>query len=281
MIKIITDTTSGLPLDVARAHDIPVLPQIIIFGEETYRDDTEMDTRMFLQKLRASPTLPKTAAPPPALYNPIFEQLLAEGYRTIICLHPSSELSGTVRSALTAAQDFPGADIRVVDTRTIAAPLATVVLLAARWAREGVDADTIIARVQDTLARQRVYFVVDTLEYLHRGGRIGGTQALLGGLLQVKPILTLRDGRVEPFEQQRTQKRALARLRELVLGECPRTPESYLAVMHADAEATARELAADFSAQLGIPDIPIYELPPAIVTHAGPGVLAVSYFVAP
>jgi len=281
MIKIITDTTSGLPLDVARAHDIPVLPQIIIFGEETYRDDTEMDTRMFLQKLRASPTLPKTAAPPPALYNPIFEQLLAEGYRTIICLHPSSELSGTVRSALTAAQDFPGADIRVVDTRTIAAPLATVVLLAARWAREGVDADTIIARVQDTLARQRVYFVVDTLEYLHRGGRIGGAQALLGGLLQVKPILTLRDGRVEPFEQQRTQKRALVRLRELVLGECPHTPESYLAVMHADAEATARELAADFSAQLGIPDIPIYELPPAIVTHAGPGVLAVSYFVAP
>ena len=281
MIKIVTDTTSGLPLELAQAHDIPVLPQIIIFGEETYRDDTEMDTRMFLQKLRASPTLPKTAAPPPALYNPIFERLLAEGYRTIICLHPSSELSGTVRSALTAAQDFPGADIRVVDTRTIAAPLATAVLLAARWAREGVDADTIIARVQDLLARQRVYFVVDTLEYLHRGGRIGGAQALLGGLLQVKPILTLRDGRVEPFEQQRTQRRALARLRELVLGECPRTPESYLAVMHADAEATARELAADFSAQLGIRDVPIYELPPAIVTHAGPGVLAVSYFVAP
>jgi DegV family protein with EDD domain len=281
MIQIVTDTTSGLPLDVARAHDIPVLPQIVIFGEEIYRDDTEIDTRTFLQKLRASPTLPKTAAPPPALYNPIFERLLAEGYRTIICLHPSSELSGTVRSALTAAQDFPGADIRVVDTRTIAAPLATAVLLAARWAREGVDADTIVARVQDLLARQRVYFLVDTLEYLHRGGRIGGAQALLGGLLQVKPILTLRDGRVEPFEQQRTQKRALARLRELVLGECPRTPESYLAVMHADAEATARELAADFAAQLGIPDIPIYELPPAIVTHAGPGVLAVSYFVAP
>lgn len=281
MVKIVTDTTSGLPLELARARDIPVLPQIIIFGEESYRDDTEMDTQMFLQKLRSSPTMPKTAAPPPALYNPIFEQLIADGYRTIICLHPSSELSGTVRSALTAAQDFPGADIRVVDTRTIAAPLATAVLLADRWAREGADADTIIARVQDLIARQRVYFVVDTLEYLHRGGRIGGAQALLGGLLQVKPILTLRDGRVEPFEQQRTQRRALARLRELVLKECPPPPESYLAVMHADAEATARELANDFAAQLGIPDIPIYELPPAIVTHAGPGVLAVSYFVSP
>lgn len=281
MIKIVADTTSGLPLELAQAHDIPLLPQIIIFGEESYRDDTEMDTRMFLQRLRSSPTLPKTSAPPPALYTPIFEQLLAEGYRTIICLHPSSELSGTVRSALTAAQDFPGADIRVVDTRTIAAPLATVVLLAARWAREGVDADTIIARVQDMLARQRVYFVVDTLEYLHRGGRIGGAQALVGGILQIKPIFTLRDGRVEPFEQQRTQRRAIARLRELVLEECPPTPESHLAVMHADAEATARELADNFTAQLGIPDIPIYELPPAIATHAGPGVLAVSYFVSP
>ncbi|MGQ9466526.1 MAG: DegV family protein [Anaerolineae bacterium] len=281
MIKIVTDTTSGLPLELAQAHDIPVLPQIIIFGEESYRDDTEMDTRMFLQKLRSSPTLPKTSAPPPALYTPLFEQLLAEGYRTIICLHPSSELSGTVRSARMAAQDFPGADIRIVDTRTIAAPLATVVLMAARWAREGVDADTIIAQIQDMLARQRVYFVVDTLEYLHRGGRIGGAQALLGGILQIKPILTLRDGQVEPFEQQRTQRRAMARLRELVLEECPPTPESHLAVMHADAEATARELADHFAAQLGIPDIPIYELPPAIVTHAGPGTLAVSYFVSP
>jgi len=281
VIKIITDTTAGLPRELAEKYDIPVLPQIIIFGEETYRDDTEMDTQMFLKKLRASPTLPKTAAPPPALYHPIFERLLAEGYRTMICLHPSSELSGTVRSALTAAQDFPDADIRVVDTRTLAGPLATMVLLADRWVREGMDADTIIARVHDLLARQRVYFVVDTLEYLHKGGRIGGAQALLGGILQVKPILTLKDGRVEPFEKQRTQRRALERIRELVLEGCPRTPDAHLAVMHADAEAIAQELASDFAAQLGLTDIPIYELPPAIVTHAGPGVLAVSYFAAP
>ncbi len=281
MIKIITDTTAGLPRELTEKYDIPVLPQIIIFGEETYRDDTEMDTQAFLKKLRASPTLPKTAAPPPALYHPIFERLLAEGYRTIICLHPSSELSGTVRSALTAAQDFPDADIRVVDTRTVAGPLATMVLLADRWAREGVNADTIIARVHDLMARQQVYFVVDTLEYLHKGGRIGGAQALLGGILQVKPILTLKDGRVEPFEKQRTQRRALDRIRELVLEECPRTPDAHLAVMHTDAEAIARELASEFATQLGLTDIPIYELPPAIVTHAGPGVLAVSYFAAP
>jgi DegV family protein with EDD domain len=280
MVKIITDTTSGLPLRVAEEHDVPVLPQIIIFGEESYRDDTELDTQAFLDKLRASPDLPKTAAPPPALYTPIFERLVPEG-DTIICLHPSSDLSGTVRAATVAARDFADADIRVVDTRTVAAPLATMVILAAGWAREGVDADTIIDRVRDLMGRQRVYFVVDTLEYLHKGGRIGGAKALVGGLLQVKPILTLRDGRVEPFEQQRTARRALARLRELVLEECPRSADAHLSVMHADAEAVAQSLAADFAGELDLPEVPLYELPPAIVVHGGPGILATSFFVPP
>jgi DegV family protein with EDD domain len=281
MVKIVTDTTSGLPLQVAEEQDIPILPQMIIFGDKAYRDDTELDTHTFLEKLRASPALPKTAAPSPALYTPVFERLLAEEEgQTIICLHPSAELSGTVRSATVAAQDFPDADIRVVDTRTVAAPLATMVLLASQWARAGADADTILARVNDLMARQRVYFVVDTLEYLHKGGRIGGARALLGGLLQVKPILTLDDGRVEAFEQQRTARRALARLRELVLEGCPSDPESHLCVMHADAEKQAQALAADFAAELGLTEVPIYELPPAIVVHGGPGILATSFFAA-
>ena len=278
MVKIVTDTTSGLPLHLAEEYDIPVVPQIIIFGEESYRDDTELDTPGFLEKLRASPELPKSAAPPPALYRPIFERLLAEA-DTIICLHPSTELSGTVRSATVARQDFPDADIRIVDTRTTAGPLATMVLLAARWAREGVDADTIVARVHDLIARQRVYFVVDTLEYLHKGGRIGGARALLGGLLQIKPILTLRDGQVEPFEQQRTARRAQARLRELVMEQCPPSDEAYLSVMHAEAEPQAQAFAADFAAELGLSEVPIYLLPPAIVTHGGPGLLAAAFFV--
>jgi DegV family protein with EDD domain len=279
MVKIVTDTLSSLPLHVAEESEIPMLPQIIIFGEESYRDDTEMDTHTFLERLRASPVLPKTAAPPPALYTPIFEQLVAEGH-TVICLHPSTELSGTVRSASVAAQDFPAADIRVIDTRAIGGPLGEMVLLAARWAREGADADTIVARVRDLMARQRTYFVVDTLEYLHRGGRIGGAKALLGGVLHVKPILTLQDGQVEPLEQQRTARRALARLRELVLEECPHSSEAHLCLMHADAEAEAQALAADFAAAIGVPKVPIYEVPPAIVVHAGPGVLAAGFFAA-
>ena len=277
MVRIVTDTTSGLPLEVARELGIPMLPQIIIFGETSYRDDTELDTATFLEKLRASPVLPKTSAPPPALYGPIFEELTANG-DTVLCLHPSSEVSGTVQSAEVAARDFPSADIRIIDTRTIAAPLAAMVLLADGWAKEGLDADTIEARLNDLMARQQLYFVVDTLEYLRRGGRIGAAKALVGSLLKVKPILTLQDGQVAPFQQQRTARRALNRLKELVLERCPPSDDAHLSVMHADAEETARALAAEFQEGLGLSDVPLCELPPAIVVHGGPGILAASFF---
>ena len=280
MVRIVTDTTSSLPIDLADELDIPILPQIVTFGETSYRDDTQLSTQDFLEKLRASPSPPTTTAPSPALFAPIFRRLL-ENDEAIICLHPSADLSGTVRSANVAVQDFPDADIRVVDTRTTAGPLATMVLLAAQWAREGLSADAIVARVEDMIPRQRVYFLVDTLEYLRRGGRIGGASALLGGLLQVKPILTLTGGKVEPFEQQRTARRALARVRELVLAECPHCAEAYPSVMHADARERAEALAADLATELGLSEIPVYALPPAVVAHGGPGLLAVGFFVAP
>jgi len=277
MVRIVTDTTSGISLAEASALGVDMVPQIIIFGSKSYRDDTELDTRTFLEKLRTSPTLPKTAAPPPALYEPIFGPWVEAG-ESIVCLHPSAEVSGTVRSATVAKEGFPGADIRVVDTRTVAAPLAAMVKLAARWARDGADADTIVAGVHDLMARQEIYFVVDTLEYLQKGGRIGGAKALVGGLLHVKPILTVRNGRVEPLEQQRTARRAVSRLIELVLTQCPRSEDAYVSVMHADAEEQAAALAQEFREQLGVSETPIYQLPPAIVVHGGPGALAASFF---
>jgi DegV family protein with EDD domain len=280
MVKIVTDTTAGLPRHLTAQLGIPVLPQIVVFGEQTYRDDTELDTAGFLEKLRAARELPKTAAPPPALFTPIFRRLLDEGH-SIICLHPSSDVSGTVRGAMLAAQDFPGADIRVIDTRSIAGPMAAMVLQAHRWAQEGLAAEAVEAGIREMIGRQAIYFLVDTLEYLQKGGRIGGAKALVGGLLQVKPILALRDGRVEAFEQQRTKRRAMARLTELVASECPKTPEGHLCVMHADALEDAKSLAADFRVAMTALEVPIYELPPAIVVHGGPGVLAVGFFKAP
>jgi|SRR5271157_1294024 len=279
MVKIVSDTTSGLPRELTERLGIPILPQIVIFGNDSYRDDTEMDTAAFLKRLKSSRTLPKTAAPPPALYNPVYQKLTANG-EAVIVLAPSAKLSGTVRSAEVAAQDFPRADIRVVDTQVIAGNLATLVLLADQWAKAGEQPDQVMAKILNWMPRQRIYFLVDTLEYLQKGGRIGGARALLGEMLQIKPILVLQNGQAEVYEQQRTKRRALQRLTEIVEEQAPRGPESHLCVMHADAEEAARKLAADLESRMGLEGILLYELPPAIVVHAGPGTLAVGFFTA-
>ncbi len=278
MVKIVADTTSGLPREMLKALGIPLIPQIIIFGEESYRDDTELDTAGFLVKLKAAKELPKTAAPPPALYNPIYAQAKQRG-ESVIVLTPSAKLSGTVRAASVAAQDFPEVDVRVVDSMTIAGNLASLVLLADEWAKSGLDADTILSRIQDWIPRGQIYFLVNTLEYLLKGGRIGGAKALVGELLQVKPILCLRDGQVEPFEQQRTKKRAVRRLVEIVEEQCPKSSEAHLCVMQADALEEAEALAAVLRSKMNLTFIPIYELPPAIVVHGGPGVMGIGFFV--
>lgn len=280
MVQIIADTTCGLPRDLLKQRGIPLIPQVVIFGEDSYHDDCELDTATFLKKLKAASTLPKTAAPEPTLYHPVYREFLDRG-QAIVVVAPTSKASGTLRSAEVAAQDFPGADIRVVDTLTIAGNLASLVLLADEWAKAGADADTIVKRIKDMIPRSKIYFLVDTLEYLAKGGRIGGAKALVGELLQVKPILTVREGQVEAFEQQRTKKRALARLIEIVREQCPKSDEAHLCVMQADAENEARQLADCLKSEIGCAEIPIYELPPAIVVHAGPGTLAVGFFASP
>jgi DegV family protein with EDD domain len=278
MITIVTDTTSSIPIEIAERLGIPMLPQIIIFGDQSYRDDYEISSEEFLNHLRGSTTLPKTAAPPPALYYPIYEKY-AHGSDTVIVLTPSSDVSGTYRSAQVAAGDYPEADIRVVDTRTVGSGLGSIVFQAHQWVEQGLDANSIVERIKSLSARQVVYFVVDTLEYLHKGGRIGGAKMFVGSILQVKPILQLIDGHIEPAESQRTKTRAMARLKELVYTSCPRGTQAQLTIMQADVEAEANALALEMGSHLGLSKVEVFKLPPAIMVHAGPGVIAVSFFV--
>lgn len=286
MIRIISDTTSCIPVEEARQLGVGYIPQIIVFGEESYRDDSEMDARTFVKRLPTSPVLPKTAAPPPALYHPIYKEGAMQG-DTMIVIAPSSDVSGTVRGATVGAeeirQDYPDADIRIIDTRLVGSGMGSVVKQAVKWVNEGLDADTVVEKIKEMSRRERCYFLVDTLEYLYKGGRIGAAKALMGSLLQMKPILTFRDGQTHAFENQRTHKRGVARLKEIVLSDCPRHPDAYLSLMHGDAEDEARQVAQDLSKMLDIPleQIPIYDLTPAILVHAGPGIIGISYFVAP
>ena len=278
MIKIVADTLSCIPLAEATELGIGYLPQIVIFGNESFRDDYEITSEEFLKRLKSSTSLPKTAAPAPSLYAPIYEEFSKDG-STVIVLCPSKEVSGTFRNATVAAQDFPHSDIRVIDTLSIGPAMGTLVRTALDLARQGLDADTVIERILDQSKKIRIYFYVDTLEYLHKGGRIGNASALVGSLLQVKPILKFMDGKIQPFETQRTKRKALNRLAEIVKNECDNCSSSSLAILETDSIDSANEMRTDFMAHYGCSDIKIFDLPPAIIVHAGPGVIAASFFV--
>jgi DegV family protein with EDD domain len=277
MTRIVADTTCGLAPAVAQRLGIPLIPQVITFGGDSFREGVDIDHATFMARLRTGKELPKTAAPYPGDFLGVFEPM-ARAEEGIVCIHPSSDVSGTVRSALTARESFPDVDIRVLDTRTIAGPLASIVLAADGLAKNGASADQVETLVREMMPRARIYFLVDTLEFLQRGGRIGGAAALFGTILQIKPILTFRDGRVDQFEKERTKKRALARIKEVVLAEAARGEHTHLTVMHSDAPAEAADLAEDLKGALGTNDAMIMDLVPAIVTHAGPGTLAVGFF---
>lgn len=278
MTIIVADTTCGLPRNLLAERGIPLIPQVVVFGEESYHDDKDLDTAAFLEKLKAAKTLPKTAAPEPPLYYPVFEEARRKK-ESIIVVAPTGKASGTVRSAQTAAQEFPDVDIRVVDTLTISCNLGSLVLLADDMAKAGKSADEIVTKLDEMIPRGRIYFLVDTLEYLAKGGRIGGAKRLLAELLEVKPILQVKDGQVESFEQQRTKKRALARLVEIAVEQCHGGESAHLCVIQVEAEKEAESLVEELRSKIKVPHIPIYELPPAIVAHAGPRAMGLGFFI--
>lgn len=278
-IRIVTDTTVNLPPGYAEAHHIEVVPQVIIFGEESYLEAYEISSAQFVERLKTSAHLPKTAAPPPGKFVEAYGRQLSEA-DTILSIHPTSDASGTVRSAQTAKDEsFPGADIRIIDTRTLGGGMGAMVMAAVEWVEAGLGADEIVRRIEGMIPRSRTFFVIRTLEFLQRGGRIGGAAALMGSILQIKPILEIRNGRVDVLEKVRAQNRAISRMLELVAEQCPRSPEARVNVMQIDALEEGQRLVAELQQTLGIADIPLYELGAAITTHAGPGVVGVSFLV--
>lgn len=278
MVHIITDTTSGLEQEFAQKYDIPVIPQVIHFGQESFLECQEMDSEMFMERLVTSDVLPQTAAPPPELYHEHLRRFAADG-EPILCIHPSSKVSGTVRSANIAKQDFPELDIRVMDTKAIGGPLAWMVIRAAEWADQGLTAEAIWYRLEQMTEQMRIYFTVDTLEYLQRGGRIGGAKALLGNLLHIRPILAWEDGQVEPFANERTRKKALRRIMEVAFEAAPRDRDPMFSVMHASAPGVAASLSEQLRAEFPGASVLVQALVPAIVTHGGPGAMGLGYFV--
>ncbi len=277
MIKIVADTLACLPENVIKKYNIPIISQNINFGNNSFRENIDLFIDEFYEKLNASSEIPTTAAPYPADYIKLFEKLLPL-HETILIISPTAKMSGTFASASLARKEFPSADIRIIDTNLIASSLGTVVEQACIWAEQGLSADEIEEKALELSSRNKTYFYVDTLEYLARGGRIGGAKALMGSMLQVKPILCIENGQIDQYESIRTRKKAIQRFKDIIHEQCPKKNESLITLMHADVEEEALLIKKELEKEFNIEDIYLTNVPPAVVTHAGPGVFAVGFF---
>jgi DegV family protein with EDD domain len=278
MIKIVTDSAAGLATDVIQQHGIEVVPLYVHFGEQTYRDGLDLSNERFFAMLKAVANLPTTSQPSAGDFVAVYRRLAADG-STLLSIHLSSVLSGTFASACAARDMMIDADIHVVDTLTISACQGLMVMEAVRAATAGQSIQAILDRLEVMKNGVKLYFAVDTLEYIHKGGRIGGAEALLGTLLQMKPILTLQNGRVESFERVRTRAKAVARLREIVLEGAAGHSQVRLGILHAAAPDEAQKLHDDLVGLVNPVEVMFFEVGPVIATHTGPGTVGVALFV--
>jgi DegV family protein with EDD domain len=273
-VRIVTDSTSDIPLELARELGIIVVPLTIFFGEQAFLDGVELDNARFYQKLQSSQVLPRTSQPSPASFQEAFTRLIDEGADAIITVNISSKLSGTYQSACTARDTLPEEmkkiPITVIDSQSVSLGLGMVVMQAAREAREGVGYEEIEAHIRDQISRIRILCVLDTLEYLRRGGRIGGAKALVGNMLSVKPILALKNGEIAPVEQPRTRAKAYSRIAQLV-GEMEHPEE--ISIIGSDDDVCRQLQQALQRTFQGT--IPTYKLGAVIGTYTGPGTVGV------
>jgi DegV family protein with EDD domain len=279
MIHIVTDSTASLPPGLVKQYGIHVVPQIINFSGETFHAGVDITISEFYRRLTSASELPTTSQPSAGEFAELFGRLTADG-SSVLAIVVSNELSGTYLSAEGAKEMLPEADIHVIDSRSVSAPLGFMAVEASRMAQAGADIQAIQARVIQMIAGFRIYFLVDTLEYLRRGGRIGGAAALLGTALKLKPILAIQNGRVEPFERVRTKAKAVARLVELARAGLDTQSEEkiYLAMVHGNVPEQAKALHLELVEEFEPAETMLTDLTPAIATHSGPGVLAVAFF---
>src|SRR5690606_38545588 len=211
-VRIVTDSTADLPAEVREEYGIEMVPLYVHFGDEVFRDQVDMSPDQFFRRLTAEKErLPQTSQPSPSDFAEVYRRL-AEGGDTIVSIHISEAMSGTLQSARAAREMLQGADIRLIDSRLVTACLGHVVLDCAQAARDGASADEVVERAESLCSRTNLFGAIDTLEYLERGGRIGRAQALLGSLLNMKPIVTLSDGVVAPAGRVRGRSRVIPEL---------------------------------------------------------------------
>ncbi len=275
MFRFITDSVSGvLPSQQDALNIASIVPSYVRFGDDSYRENVDMSAAEFQARLKSDPRFPTTSAPSVGEFAEVFERFKTDD---IVCVNVSRELSGTVTAAENAAAMIEGGRIAVIDSRSASAGQLLLLQAAQRMAAAGLSLAEVKSGVEALTSKVKVHIVVDTLENLRRGGRIGGAQALIGGLLQFKPLLTVKNGRLEPLERVRTYGKAVARLVEISSADLKGRVKPNYIVIHAAAGAAASQLAVDLAGILKT-DVPMtIEVGASVAAHIGPGALGVAY----
>jgi DegV family protein with EDD domain len=275
-VGIVTDSTADLPPAIQERYGVELVPLVVNWDGQTFRDKIDLTTAEFYRRLRDSKSVPKTGAPSLAAFEAAFREQL-ERHDAVVCVNVSAKLSATHDVARRAAEAVDPGRVRVVDSGSVSICMTYLIDQAGRLAQEGKDVAEIVERLEHTRERLRIYALLDTLEFLQRGGRIGRASAFLGGLLNVKPIIGVRDGEVSPVERVRTMKSALRRMVELVEGL---GPLERLGVIDGDAAANAAVV--DEQLRTRYPELTIDrgELGPVVGTHGGPGLVGVGVLLA-
>jgi DegV family protein with EDD domain len=278
MIKIVTDSTAYLPEATIREQDIRIVPLYVHFGEEAFREGVQLSNEEFYARLKDAPVLPTTSQPSAGEFHVVFKELAEAGHE-IIALTISSKLSGTWNSAMAAKEMLPDAEISVIDSLVTSLGLQVMVETAIEAVSAGASRQEVVAGIEEMKKGMHILFVVDTLEYLAKGGRIGNAKAFLGTLLKVKPILALQDGVIEPLEQVRSKRKAQARMLELIegwMGE--RASQARIAIANALVPEEAHALGQELAERLGCRAPSMADIGPVIGTHTGPGVIGVAAY---
>jgi len=277
-IAVVTDSTTYLPPELAKKHNISVAPQVLIWGDQTYKDGVDMQSGEFFTRLKSTKVMPTTSQVAVISFQEIFQDLVDKGYE-VLALLVSSKLSGTVQSAL-QARDMMGLardKVNVVDSQSVTMALGFQALAVARAIEAGASLKEAIALAEKSHEYTGVFFAVDTLEFLHRGGRIGGAQRFIGSALNLKPILAIQDGRVEGIERIRTKSKAQDRILELCVEKVNRRSPVRLATLHANAAEDAKALLMRAEQALNPIESIFTEVSPTVGTHAGPGTVGLAF----
>ena len=276
-IAVVTDSSAYPPQDLVAQYGIHVVPLILLMGDDSWRDGVDIDPPAFYELLRTSDHFPKSSQPSVTTFEELFMQLSGE-MDGIVAILLSEELSGTLDSARAAAANLPNIPIEILDSRGCSMMTGFPVLAAAKAAATGGDLQTVAQAARDLIGRIHMIFIVDTLEYLHRGGRIGTASKLLGSALGIKPILEVKDGFVHAATKVRTRGKALARLYELVDERLVAGAASHMAVFNVAAPEEAARLADQLQVRFQPVEMILTECSPVMGAHGGPGMVGVVFY---